>query len=157
MAISLDKIDFLILQKLIEDGRSSFSGIARESGLTDVAIKKRIERLKRKGIIQSVTANLNYKVLGYENPIFLQIRTEIGKNRDILKKLNEMDFIVELCQVLGEYNLLAKIIVPSIDGTEQIIQRIGTIDGVVDTKTMVVLQEAKKTSTLPTQSMQKNL
>lgn len=66
----LDKIDHKILQFLIEDGRASFSHIAREVKLTDVAIKKRIERLRMRGIINSFSAELNLKALGYQKPDF---------------------------------------------------------------------------------------
>jgi len=157
MGLVLDKIDYVILQKLIEDGRASFSAIARETNLTDVAIKKRVERLKRKGILQSVTANLNYKILGYENPIYVQLRTEMSKSKDVIKKMHEMDFVLELQQVLGEYNLLAKVVVPNLENAEQFINKLGTIDGVIDMKTLVVLQEMKKTNSLPTQALQKKL
>ncbi|MDO8647145.1 MAG: Lrp/AsnC family transcriptional regulator [Candidatus Diapherotrites archaeon] len=157
MSLALDKIDYVILQKLLEDGRASFSAMARETNLTDVAIKKRVERLKRKGILQSVTANLNYKILGYENPIYVQLRTEMSKNKDIIKKMQEFDFVLELQQVLGEYNLLAKLVVPNLENAEQFINRLGTIDGVIDMKTLVVLQEVKKTNSLPTQALQKKL
>ena len=52
--VSLDKIDHIILKALLEDGRASFSAIARETKLTDVAIKKRVESLKRRGVIDSI-------------------------------------------------------------------------------------------------------
>ncbi len=78
MAVSLDKVDLVIIKNLLKDGRSSFSGIAKQIGLTDVAVKKRVESLKRKGVLSSITANLNLKVLGFENPIYVQIRSEIG-------------------------------------------------------------------------------
>ena len=157
MTLNLDKIDYVILQKLLEDGRASFSAIARDTNLTDVAIKKRVERLKRKGIIHNVTANLNYKSLGYENPIFVQLRTEMSKNKDIVKKMQELDFVLELQQVLGEYNILAKVVVPNLENAEQFINKLGTIDGVIDMKTLVVLQEVKKTNSLPTQVLQKKI
>ncbi|MFH0714524.1 MAG: Lrp/AsnC family transcriptional regulator [Candidatus Diapherotrites archaeon] len=154
---SLDKIDFVILQKLIADGRISFSAIAKETNLTDVAIKKRVERLKRRGIVQNISAQLNYKTLGYENPIYVQIRTEMGKHKDVLKKMSEMDHVIELHQVLGEYNVLAKLIVPDLENAEAFLSRLGNLDGVIDTKTMVVLNEVKKTNTLPSQILQKKL
>ena len=78
--ISLDKIDHKILQVLLADGRASYSKIAKETNLTDVAIKKRVESLKRKGVIESISANLNFKVLGFENPVFIQIRTDLAKS-----------------------------------------------------------------------------
>ncbi|HLC36754.1 MAG TPA: Lrp/AsnC family transcriptional regulator [archaeon] len=155
--VSMDKIDLKIIQILLEDGRASFSKIAKETSLTDVAIKKRIERLQRKNIIHSITANLNLKVLGYENPIFVQMRTEISKNKDIIKKLQGFDYIIELYQVLGEYNLFAKLIVPDLDNAEQFIEKLGLIDGVIDAKTQVVLTELKKSNSLPTHALQKKL
>ncbi|MBU0635469.1 AsnC family transcriptional regulator, partial [Candidatus Micrarchaeota archaeon] len=95
----LDKIDHTILQVLLGDGRASFSRIAKETSLTDVAIKKRVESLKRKGVIESISANLNFRVLGFENPVFVQIRTDLSKSKDVIKKLSSFDAVVELHQV----------------------------------------------------------
>jgi DNA-binding Lrp family transcriptional regulator len=155
--VSLDKVDHLILQALLLDGRASFSAIARETNLTDVAIKKRVESLKRRGIISGVSVDLNYKVLGYENPIFVQMRCEVSKQKDIIKKLQGMDFVLELYQVLGEYNLHAKLIVPNLESAEKFIGQLGLIDGVIDLKTMVVLSELKKTKTLPSSTLQNKI
>lgn len=157
MGLELDKIDHKILQMLLEDGRASFSQIAREVNLTDVAIKKRVEGLKRKGIIDSISANLNFKVLGFENPIFVQIRSELSKNKDLVKKLGTVDSIVELHQVLGEYNLFAKLIVPNLESAEHVINQIGAFDGILDVKTFVVLSELKRSNSLPSSSLQKRL
>jgi DNA-binding Lrp family transcriptional regulator len=157
MAISLDKVDLKIIQHLLIDGRSSFSRIAKDTQLTDVAIKKRVERLKRKGVVQSICANLNLKVLGFENPIFVLMRTELSKNKDVIKKLQTIDYIIELYQVLGEYNMLAKLVVPDLESAEKFIERIGLIDGVIDAKTQVILSEIKKTTALPSQALQKKL
>ena len=155
--VSLDKVDHLILQVLLLDGRASFSAIARDSGLTDVAIKKRVESLKRRGIISGISVDLNYKVLGYENPIYVQMRCEVSKQKDIIKKLQGMDFVLELYQVLGEYNLHVKLIVPNLESAERFINQLGLIDGVIDLKTMVVLSELKKTKTLPSSTLQNKI
>ncbi|MDD5148203.1 MAG: Lrp/AsnC family transcriptional regulator [Candidatus ainarchaeum sp.] len=157
MRVSLDKIDLIVIQKLIEDGRASFSSIAKEAKLTDVAIKKRVESLKRKGVIGSITANLNYKTLGFENPIFIQIRSEVAKNKDLIKKLSALDYVSELYQVLGEYNLLAKIIVQDLEAAEKTISKLGTLDGILDLKTLVVLTEIKRSGALPSEALQKKL
>ncbi len=153
----LDKIDHKIIQLLLEDGRASFSAIAKDVKLTDVAIKKRFERLKRRGVITAISADLNLRTLGYENPIFVQIRSELSKNKDVVKKLKELDYILELHQVLGEYNLVAKIVVPDLDSAEKFVERLGTLDGVLDIKTLVVISEVKKSKSLPSFSFQKKL
>src|SRR3989338_9766869 len=105
-SVSIDKIDNRILQALLEDGRVPFSQIAKEVNLTDVAIKKRVESLKRKGVIDSISVNLDYKVLGFENPVFIQIRSELSKQKDVIKRISEMESVVELYQVLGEENFM---------------------------------------------------
>jgi len=155
--VSLDKVDHIILQALLLDGRASFSAIARDTKLTDVAIKKRVESLKRRGIINGVSVDLNYKALGYENPIFVQLRCEVSKNKDIVKKLQGMDFVLELYQILGEYNLIAKLIVPNLESAERFINQLGLIDGVIDLKTMVVLSEPKITKSLPSSTLQNKI
>jgi len=157
LTVSLDKIDHMIIQRLLEDGRVSFSAVAKEVSLTDVAIKKRVDRLKRKGVINAITADLNLKVLGYENPIYIQMRTELSKNKDVIKKLKEFDFISELYQVLGEYNLLGKLVVPDLDAAEKFIGKLGLLDGILDIKTQVIISELKKTNSLPSQTLQKTL
>ena len=155
--VSLDKIDHLILQALLADGRASFSAIAREVNLTDVAIKKRFESLKKRGVISGVSIELNYKALGYENPIFVQMRCEASKTRDIVKKLQAFDFVLELYQVLGEYNLISKLVVPNLESAEKFINQLGLTDGIIDIKTMVVLSEPKKSKTLPSSTLQNKI
>lgn len=157
MPVSLDKIDYLILKSLLEDGRTSYSTIAKETSLTDVAIKKRVDSLKKKGIISTITAEINLDVLGFENPIFVQIRSELSKNKDLIKKLDSFDYVMELYQVLGEYNLLAKLVLPDLDYAEKFINELGSIDGVLDIKTLVVLSKLKKSNSLPSTTLQKKL
>ncbi len=157
MQASFDKIDLTILKNLLNDGRASFSSIAKQTSLTDVAVKKRVESLKRRGIISGISASLNLKALGFENPVYVQVRSEIGKNKDLFKKLNDLDYVVELYQVLGEYNLLAKIVVNDLGQAEKAISRIGLLDGVIDLKALVVLSELKQGPILPSESLQKKL
>ncbi len=157
MQAAFDKTDLIILKSLMHDGRASFSSIAKETALTDVAIKKRVESLRRRGIVSSITANLNYKALGFENPIFVQIRSEIGKNKDLIKKMENFDHIIELYQVLGEYNLLAKMVVNDLSAAEKVISKLGLIDGVLDVKALVVLNELKQGKVLPSTALQRKL
>lgn len=152
---SLDKTDHIILKLLLENGRAPFSLIAKETNLTDVAIKKRIESLKRKGVIENISANLDYRVLGFENPVFVQLRTDLTKSRDIVKKLSAFDSVIELHQVLGEYNFLAKILVSDLSHAEKLIAELGMVDGVKDIKSLVVTNRIKRSPSLPSHALQK--
>lgn len=155
--VSLDKIDHQILQVLLEDGRASFSHIAKQTDLTDVAIKKRVESLKRRGVIEQIAASLDFKVLGFENPVFVQLRTDLSKSKDVVKKLSGLDSVLELYQVLGEYNFLAKLLVTDLGSAERVIAEIGKVDGVRDVKTMVVTNRLKRSSAIPSATLQRKL
>lgn len=155
--VSLDKIDHIILRVLLEDGRASFSRIAKETSLTDVAIKKRVESLKRKGVIESISANLDFRVLGFENPVYVQLRTDLAKSKDVVKRFSSMDSVLELYQVLGEYNFLARLLVSDLGHAERVIAEFGKVDGVRDIKTLVVTNQLKRSNSLPTATLQRKL
>ncbi|MEM4662939.1 MAG: Lrp/AsnC family transcriptional regulator [Candidatus Diapherotrites archaeon] len=155
MIASLDRIEVLILKKLLEDGRASYKAIAKEAQLTDVAIRKRVDSLKRRGIIKAIRAEINYEILGFEKPVYIQLRTEVSKTKDILKRIESFEHVLEIHQVLGEYNLLVKVVLPDLSAVKEFVERIGAIDGVLDMKTLIVLEEIKKTTTLPSSVMQK--
>lgn len=154
---SLDRVDKLILERLLEDGRASFSQLARETKLTDVAIKKRVERLQRKGILKSVTAQLDYASLGYQKPVFLHLRVDPSMNADVRKKLQSMDHVVELYETMGEFNLLVKVVSPSMELVHRFLQDLGRLGGVKEVTSHLVLSEVKRSASLPTPSLQKRL
>ena len=154
---SLDKVDKLILERLLDDGRASFSQLARETKLTDVAIKKRVERLQKKGILKSISAQLDYASLGYQKPVFLHLRVDPSMNADVKKKLQSMDHVMELYDTMGEYNLLVKLVSPSMELVHRFLQDLGRLGGVRELKSHVVLNEAKRSASLPTSSLQKRL
>jgi DNA-binding Lrp family transcriptional regulator len=157
LQIALDSVDLTVIKRLLEDGRASFSSIAKETKLTDVAIKKRVEALKRKGVLKAISAELNYRVLGFENPVYVQIRSELSKTKNLIQKLNALDYVIELFQVLGEYNLLAKILINDLDSAEKIVNRLSLLDGIIDMKTLVVISELKMSNALPSSGLQKKL
>ena len=157
MFVSLDKTDFQILKRLIEDGRTSYRAIADEAELTDVAIKKRVDALKRKGVISSISANLNLSVLGFSKPVFVQVRTDRSKHKDLMKKVAGFEHVFELYQTMGEYNLLLKAVLPDLESTKDFIERLGSLDGVLDMKSMMVLERSKASTSLPSTVLQKRL
>ncbi|MDQ2685577.1 MAG: AsnC family transcriptional regulator, partial [Thermoproteota archaeon] len=54
MPLSLDEIDVLILNSILEDGRKSFRQISRDTGITTPTVKARYERLVNVGFIKGV-------------------------------------------------------------------------------------------------------
>ncbi|MDO8624493.1 MAG: Lrp/AsnC ligand binding domain-containing protein, partial [Candidatus Diapherotrites archaeon] len=89
--------------------------------------------------------------------VFFQIRSELSKQKDIVKRVMEIEPIVELYQVLGEYNLHARVLVRNLAEAESVIAQLGTVDGILDVKTLVAVQLLKKSNSLPSSALQKRL
>lgn len=151
----LDKVDILLLQRLLDDGRASFSQLARETSLTDVAIKKRFERLRRQGIIHSVKADLNLDALGFNKPVFVLVKTEPGKNKQIMKRLAQFEPIVEFHELMGEHAFMLKTVCPDLAQTKRFLDELGFVDGVKEIHSLPVLAENKKPNALPALPFQK--
>ncbi|MCX8158337.1 MAG: Lrp/AsnC family transcriptional regulator [Candidatus Diapherotrites archaeon] len=155
--VEIDHIDRKIIEHLLLDGRVSFSSIAKQMNITDVAIKKRFERLVKKGIVKSIKAELDLRMLGYENPMYVQIKYDLSKKKDIIKQLSSMDIVVEICETIGKYNLLVKIVLPKLEDATKAIEKIGSIDGIIEIESMVVINEIKCFNSLPTMPLQKKI
>ena len=62
---------------------------------------------------------------------------------------------MEVYQVLGEYNLLVKAVLPDMKAIKEFITRLGSLDGILDIKTLMVLEKIQKRDTLPASVLQK--
>ena len=68
--MQLDSTDIKLIEFLKKDSRISYTELAKELDLSDVAIKKRIDKLISNKIIQNFTINLNTKVLTSQFMLF---------------------------------------------------------------------------------------
>ena len=150
----IDKIDKHIIEKLITDGRVSFANIAKEINLTDVAIKKRLERLKQKGIIKNISAEIDFNRIGFLEIANLLISIEPNKQKEIEKKLIDNNDIIQITEIIGNYNYLIKIIAEDKADLKFVLDNIYKIDGINNINILSVLKEIKNTKHLPSKVIQ---
>ncbi|MCK9293096.1 Lrp/AsnC family transcriptional regulator [archaeon] len=145
----IDKIDKHIIEKLIVDGRISFANIAKDINLTDVAIKKRLDRLKQKGIVKAIFAEIDYSVIGFIEMINILICIDPPKQKEIIRKLKENDDVIKLTEVTGEYNFIAKVIAEDKEDLKKVLDNIYTVDGIIKVNILTTIKEHKNTKNLP--------
>ncbi len=150
----IDKIDKYIIEQLAINGRISFANIAKEINLTDVAIKKRLDRLMQKGIIKSITAEIDYEILGFNEKVELLITIDPSKEGDILKKLKEMEDVKEVVEVTGEYNILVRVMALDKADLKSLLDSIFKIDGITKISILTLLTEHKNSKNLPRKIIQ---
>ncbi len=68
---------------------------------------------------------------------FVLIKVFPGKEREVYDKLISLKEVEELYPLFGEYDLIAKVVVRSLEElSDVVVNKIRTTDGVVETKTL---------------------
>lgn len=134
----LDERDYKLLELLRRDGRASYARLARELGVTESAVRKRIARLKRIGIIRRFT--LEYQAPGEVMAVILVKVQPPVQTPEISRRIMENTMVDRVYEVTGEYDIVVMARARSTDDLNNIIEYIRGIRGVTSTYTMIVLR-----------------
>ena len=145
----IDEIDKNILAIIQQEGRESNAEIARQVGMAPSAVLERVRKLEEQGIIRGYTASVDPKAVGFGLTAFVFVRTnECGDGTDQL--LAEIPEVLEVHDVAGEDSYLLKVRAADPEDLARLLrEKLKSIPTVVTTRTTVVLQTVKETTTLP--------
>jgi Lrp/AsnC family transcriptional regulator for asnA, asnC and gidA len=96
-----------IIELLQKDARMPLAKIAKLVGLSENTIRKRIDKLKRRGYIREFALLLNPKKFGKHVKAIFLISTELSKAKDCVKQLKKLHSIINIYFTTGEYSILA--------------------------------------------------
>ena len=127
----LSETDRAIVLLLQEDGRRSYANIAREVGIAERTVRRRVRDLLNRGVIQ-ITAVTNPVALGYNAAALIGITTDPAVlASDIALSLVEIEAVDYVVVAAGRYALFAEIICRDMATLQNVIERdIGPIHGV---------------------------
>jgi Lrp/AsnC family transcriptional regulator, regulator for asnA, asnC and gidA len=141
---ALDEVSKGIIEQLQQDGRRSYAAIGKVVGLSEAAVRQRVQRLIDSGVMQ-VVAVTDPLELGFARQAMVGIRVkgQLEPVADALAALGEVDYVVITA---GSYDLLAEVVCESDDHLLSLISdKIRTIEGVVSTETFMYLRLRKQT------------
>ncbi|TFG29556.1 Lrp/AsnC family transcriptional regulator [Candidatus Thorarchaeota archaeon] len=142
--MKLDEIDSEIISMLQEDGRRSFSDIAEAVGRTEVTIRRRVQRLKDEGYIKRFTVVLDPMKIGKSIRAIIRVKTVMKHATAVSKKLRKFKEINEAYFLDGACGLIMMVTVDDLTELYQFLEkRLGTIEGLGDAETCIVLEEVK--------------
>jgi Lrp/AsnC family transcriptional regulator for asnA, asnC and gidA len=139
----LDEVDRAIIVALQRDGRSPYTRLGAEVGLSEAAARQRVQRLVDQGVMQ-VVAVTNPLADGRRRMAMIGIRTE-GPTDSIADVLQQMDDIDYLVVTAGTYDLMAEVVTADDGSLLAITNKIRSVPGVVNTETFVYLDLVKQT------------
>ena len=141
----IDEKDKKILKMLTKNARIPYTKIAKEIGLSEGAIRKRVETLEKNGVIKKYVALVDPKKVGYNSMTILGLDVEPTK---LLSIANEVAKIKEARSVYistGDHMIMAEIWAR--DGkelSEILAKRVGRIEGIKRMCPAIILEKIKE-------------
>jgi Lrp/AsnC family transcriptional regulator, regulator for asnA, asnC and gidA len=139
----LDDIAKQIIEQLQQDGRMPYSTIGKIVGLSEAAVRQRVQRLSDAGVIQIVAVTDPMQVgLFRQAMIAINVDGPIEPVADALADMDEIDYVV-ICA--GRFDILCEAICTDDETLLDLISnRIRTIEGVRNAETLVYLKLRKQ-------------
>jgi Lrp/AsnC family leucine-responsive transcriptional regulator len=135
----VEEIDRQILALLAEDGRMSFTDLAKETGLSVSAVHQRVRRLQKRGVITRFAALLDAEQVGLPMTAFVSIKPiDPAAPDDAPERLKHISAIEACHSVAGDESYILKVRVASPNELENLLQQIRAAANVA-TRTTVVL------------------
>lgn len=129
-AISLDAIDWRILDVLQRDGRTSFADLARAVSMSASAVTERVRRLEEAGVISGYAAVVDPERVGLTIMAFVRLRYPNSNYKPFHDLVGAMPEILEAHHVTGDDCFVIKVTARSMRHLEEISGRIGGLGSV---------------------------
>ncbi|HUY42438.1 MAG TPA: Lrp/AsnC family transcriptional regulator [Acidimicrobiales bacterium] len=140
----LDAIDRKIVGHLQRDGRRAYGAIAEEIGLSEAAVRRRVQRMRDAGIMQ-IVAITDPLQLGYGREALIGIRVH-GDVRLVADKIAAIDEANYVVMTAGSFDIIAEVIAEDDNNLVHLLNdSIRSIPGVTEVETFVYLKLAKQT------------
>ncbi|MBA3265453.1 MAG: Lrp/AsnC family transcriptional regulator [Nocardioidaceae bacterium] len=140
----LDDASLRIIEQLQRDGRMPYATIGKAVGLSEAAVRQRVQRLLDSGVMQIVAVTDPIQ-LGFARQAMIGIRVEgdVEPIAETLSQMAEVDYVVITA---GSFDLMVEVVCESDDHLLELLsKRIRAVDGVRSTESFVYLKLHKQT------------
>lgn len=141
----LDKTDLELLANIETDFDTNLEQLSNELGLSKSAIHYRLNKLREKDIIQTVTADLDPLAFGLNMMMITNVVVshQSGYAKDIGAQLAGTKGIQQVYYTMGDVDFVVLSRVQNRDQLNTLIDTIVSIEGVNETSSRFVMQELK--------------
>lgn len=139
----LDEASRAIIEQLQEDGRRSYVTIGKAIGLSEAAVRQRVQKLVDTGVMQIVGVT-DPAQLGFARQAMIGLTVDgaIEPVADGLAGIDEVDYVVVTA---GSFDILAEVVVTDDSHLLQLLNRVRAIPGVARTESFLYLKLVKQT------------
>ncbi len=137
----LDATDMKIIHMLLKNAKISLSEIGAELKISQPAVRKRLEKLKRKGVVLGSTIVLNERRIGWERAILALDIDKLGYLKTI-EKIKATPLVTAIYTTTGPYTLSVEVLGP-VGIVKEVIRSIGAIKGVNELCPLTFVEKIK--------------
>jgi len=147
----LDATDLRILGLVQRDGKLAQAEIARRVGLSTAAVNERLKKLEKAGVIRRYAALVDPVAVGAALTAFVEVFIERPRHEAaFIERMLGLDEVQECHYVTGEASLLLKIRVRDVESLQELLlRRLNSLEGVRQTRTLIVLSTLKEECLVP--------
>ena len=141
--VTLDRLSKKIIEQLQQDGRKSYAAIAQEVGLSEPAVRQRVQRLLDAEVMQ-IVAVTDPLQLGFTRQAMIGIRStgDLTELADTLVEIDEVDYVVTTA---GSFDLIIEVLCEDDEHLLDLLNtRIRSLPSVTATETFVYLKLNKQ-------------
>ena len=138
----MDDLDRRILALLVEDGRRTYDDMAARVSLSAPAVKRRVDRLRRDGVLRTFTAVVDHAALGATTEALVELFFAPGTLLDaVAGVLGRHPEVVEAWSVTGEADAIARVRAVDNADLERLIMELQRDGLVLRTSSQVILSQ----------------
>ncbi|MDT7764680.1 MAG: Lrp/AsnC family transcriptional regulator, regulator for asnA, asnC and gidA [Mycobacterium sp.] len=142
-AFPLDELSKQIIEKLQQDGRRSYAGIGKAVGLSEAAVRQRVQRMVDAGVMQ-IVAVTDPMQLGFARQAMIGIRCT-GDTTKVAEKLAAIESVDYVVLTAGSFDAIVEVVC---EDDEELLDLLNTqiraLPGVISTETLVYLKLIKQ-------------
>ena len=144
----MDELDHKIIALLQMDGRASNAKIAREGGVSEGTVRRRLRRLTKDDVVH-IVAVPNLEKLGYATTALVGLQTGPGMSDTVAESLASLPESHYVAVTTGSYDVFVWAGLESAESLGNFLRtKVGVIEGVQRTETFVNLSLKKRTAGL---------
>lgn len=141
--LHLDEVSKAIVEQLQADGRRSYAEIGKAVGLSEAAVRQRVQKLTDAGVMQ-VVAVTDPMQLGFYRQAMIGIRV-VGDTRYVAEELSRLRAVDYVVLTAGSFDILAEVVCEDDDDLIELLNtKIRAIEGVQSSETFVYLRLQKQ-------------
>ncbi len=142
--VVLDDVAKQIIEQLQQDGRRSYASIGKAVGLSEAAVRQRVQKLIDSGVMQ-IVAVTDPLQLGFSREAMIGINIT-GPLNSVIGEIDALDAVDYIVVTAGRYDLLVEVVCTTDEDLLELVNdKIRAVKGVTSTETFMYLRLAKQT------------